>query len=287
VTSEETFVSQLPVIERAIAWVCARRALRGVDAEDFGSVVKSRLIENDYEVLSRFEGRSSLKTYLVAVINRMYLDFQAQRFGKWRPSAEARRLGGVAVRLESLLHRDGLTFDEACGVLQGDPRVRETREVLYALSRRLPPRRPRLPGGGEAEPAAPEPPSSGLERAERQALAERTFTAIRRSLAQRSSEDRLLLRLHLEEGLAVAEIARCLGLDQKALYRRKEGILKALRADLRAEGIGSREAHELLSDLDWDAVLRMDKAPVERPPEHLSTRPSLEQGSALPPRGDR
>ena len=81
-TREQLFLSQLAVIERVITWVCSRRGLRGADAEDFGSVVKSRLIEHDYEILARFEGRSSLKTYLTSVINRLYLDFQLQRFGK-------------------------------------------------------------------------------------------------------------------------------------------------------------------------------------------------------------
>src|SRR5215470_20195503 len=90
---EQLFLSELALIERVIAWVSARRCLWGADAEDFASTVKLRLIENDYEVLGRFEGRSSLKTYLTAVVTRMYLDYQVQRFGKWRPSAEARRLG--------------------------------------------------------------------------------------------------------------------------------------------------------------------------------------------------
>jgi hypothetical protein len=78
-TREHLFLSQLPDIERIIGWVCAQRGLRGADAEDFGSVVKCRLIESDYEVLTKFEGRSSLRTYLTVVINRFYLDFQVQR----------------------------------------------------------------------------------------------------------------------------------------------------------------------------------------------------------------
>ena len=34
-----------------------------------------------------------------------------------------------------------------------------------------------------------------------------------------------------------------------------------LRSDLEAEGIGCRDAHELLSTLDWDAALTADAAP--------------------------
>jgi hypothetical protein len=69
-TREQQFLSELAVIERVIAAACARRGLRGGDAEDFASVVKTRFVENDYEILSKFQGRT-LKTYLTAVINRL------------------------------------------------------------------------------------------------------------------------------------------------------------------------------------------------------------------------
>ena len=161
-TREQLFLSELALIERVIAWVCMRRCLHGADAEDFASTVKLRFIENDYEILGRFEGRSSLKTYLVAVVNHLYLDFQTQRYGKWRPSAEARRLGPVALRLESLLYRDGLTFEEACGVLLTNFRVAEGRDALYEMSGKLPRRTNRrplscLPAGTDDIAVSPHP----------------------------------------------------------------------------------------------------------------------------------
>ncbi len=139
-TPEQEFLSHLPEIERVIRRVCASHCLRGADAEDFKSVAMIRLIENDYEVLARFEGRSSIGSYLRTVITHMYLDFQNQRFGKWRTSAAARRLGPVAVRLEYLLYRDGLTFDEACGVLDSDPRLSVGGREIEEIGARLPPR---------------------------------------------------------------------------------------------------------------------------------------------------
>lgn len=275
-TREELFLSQLAVIERVIAWVCARRGLRGADAEDFASAAKTRLIENDYEVLGKFQGRSSLKTYLTAVVNRMYLDFQVQRFGKWRPSAEAKRLGTIALRLEQLLHRDGLTLDEACGVLLSDPRAGTTRDALVAISQRLPQRPNRRPVAVEAAATAPESGSESLERAERQALADRVFGVIRRSLAALPARERLFMRMHLESGLTIAEVSRSLGFDQKALYRKKDDVLRRLRVDLEAESIGAHDAHDLLSTLDWDAALTSP----EGVPESAEVGPSQGFGRA-------
>ena len=256
---EALFLEQLPVIERVIGWVCGRRGLRGADAQDFASVVKTRLIENDYEVLGKYEGRSSLKTYLVSVVNRMYLDFQVQRFGKWRSSAEARRLGPVAVRLEQLAYRDGLSFDEACGVLLSDPQVYETRDELHLVFVRLPQRARRGSEAHQLEPAHLDGAAVPAERAERQELADRVFAAIRCSLARLPARDRVFLRLHFQSGLSVADSARALRADQKALYRRKVEILERLHGDLDAKGIKAEDAQELLSTLDWEAVLDPDR----------------------------
>jgi RNA polymerase sigma factor (sigma-70 family) len=260
-TREQQFLSQLPEIESVIRWVCARRRLYGADAEDFASAVKYRLIENDYEVLAKFQGRCSLRTFLTVVVGRLYLDFQVRRFGKWRNSAVARRLGPVATRLERLMHRDNLTFDEACEVLASDARATESRDALYAIAVQLP-RRSR----SEREPAPTESrdefaAGSGVERNERQALAHRTFGAIRSSLAMLPGAARLFLRLHLVEGLTIAQVSRALGLDQKALYKKKDALFRRLRADVEGAGIGPAEARELLSKLDWEVALFDDVAP--------------------------
>lgn len=271
---EQLFLSQLPDIERVIRWVSARHSLRGADAEDFASAVKCRLIESDYEVLAKFEGRASFRTYLTVVINRFYLDFQVQRFGKWRTSAEARRLGPVAVSLERLMFRDGLTFDEACGVLGTDHRLSESRDALYEMSLRLPQRNRRAPASFAAEPNRPLPAASEPERAERQALAGRISAVIRATLAGLSARERLFLRVHLVEGLTVARVSRLLGIDQKALYRRKDQIFKEMRAQLERESIGAADANELLSAIDWDADFFDDVVPGDNGGEQSGSRPS-------------
>ena len=255
-TPQQLFLQELELVRRIAAWVCARHGLRGEDARDFESTVHTRLIENDYAVLGRFEGKSALKTYLTAVISRIYLDFQVQRFGKWRPSAQARKLGPSALRLERLLYRDGLTFDEACGVLQNDLAVVESREALHALSLKLPLRTShKCTSDDGREPVDPASLFSPAEQAERRALAGRTFHALRQALARLPARDRILMRLHFERGLTMADVARSLGEEQKALYRRRDALLRQLRGDLETEGIRQEDAAELLSGLDWDEAL--------------------------------
>lgn len=278
-TGAEVFAAELALIERVIRWVCARRFLTGAEAEDFASTVKLRLIENDYEILARFEGRSSLKTYVTAVINRLYLDYQNQRHGKWRPSAQARRLGPAALRLECLLYRDGLTLDEARGVLQASAGVSESPEAIYEISLQLPVRRRRgsVPSP-DREPADSADGFSEMEQAERRGLAEKTFLTLRHALRRLPARDRIVLRLHVESGLSVADVARALGEDQRALYRRRDAIYHQLRLDLEGHGIGGRDARELLANLDCDYALSAVSEPsgpvlegVRSPPSAVAT----------------
>ena len=135
---EALFLSQLAVIERVISFVSSRHHLPGVDADDFGAHVKLKLIEDDYAVLKKFEGRSSLRTYLTVVIQRLFLDYRIAAWGKWRPSAEATRGGEIAILLERLTSRDGYSFDEACELLETNHQVTLPRAELEAMAGRLP-----------------------------------------------------------------------------------------------------------------------------------------------------
>ena len=116
--SDDLYHLHRPAIEQAIRAVCRRQRLLPEDAEDFAGVVRLHLIDKDFAVLRRFEGRSSLGTYLLAVITHLGQDWRNARWGKWRPSAEARRHGPVGLQLERLIRRDGFTLDEACETLK-------------------------------------------------------------------------------------------------------------------------------------------------------------------------
>src|SRR6185436_14297404 len=140
-TAEELFLSNLDVIEDAAYFVARRARLTPDDAEDLASALKLRLIEDDYAVLRKFEGRCALSTYVASIAHRLFVDDWMHVHGRWRPSAEAKRLGDAAVLLEGLLVRDRLPLAEALPIVQRVHPI--TKEEAAAIAARLPRRGPR------------------------------------------------------------------------------------------------------------------------------------------------
>src|SRR5687767_9861715 len=97
-SSTTQFEENLGAIERAIARVCREARLDGADAEDFASSVRLALLADDCAILRKFEGRSSMPTYLTIVVRRLLFD-ELRATGRWYASSEAQRRGPVAVQL--------------------------------------------------------------------------------------------------------------------------------------------------------------------------------------------
>src|SRR5215471_8489012 len=136
---EQLFLTNLPTIEALVQMVARQQRMTWAEAEEFASIVRLRLIENDYAILRKFRGGSSLRTYLTVVIARQALDYRDACWGRWRPSRAARRLGRAAVALEKLIVRDGLTVDEAWRLLPDAPAIADPRP-LRAFAAGLQPR---------------------------------------------------------------------------------------------------------------------------------------------------
>src|SRR5260370_7792036 len=109
----DLFRANLSLIDRTIDRICRRSRLFGPDAEDFASDVRLALIADDYDVLGKWEQRSSLATFLAVVVQRMLADHRVKAYGRWHPSAEAQRLGEAAGALERLLRRARRPVEEA------------------------------------------------------------------------------------------------------------------------------------------------------------------------------
>ena len=246
--SERLLLDQLPLIERVVASICRRNCCYGEDAEDFSSEVKMRLIQNDYEVLAKFRGKSSLATYLSTVVHNLFRDFRIAKWGKWRPSAAAQRLGEVAVQLEILTTRDQLSLDEAIEMLVINFGVAESREELMDIAGKLPQRlRPSFYLSEELDtfPSA-DGADSRLEESQLITSLARTGRALRNALGRLEPEDRKLLQMRFADGLKVTEIARILRLERRPLYSRFEKCLRKLRQAMEEQGISSELIREIV-----------------------------------------
>lgn len=248
VDARTLLVQNLDLIDRVIRFTSRRQRLDESEAEEFASIVKLKLVENDYAIVRKFEGRSHFATFMTIVVQRMLLDYRIHHWGKWHASAEAKRLGDLAVELEQLLHRDGRSIDDALPLLQA--RYSDvTREALDQLTRRLPDRRARrrMVDLSEAETVAIESDSEDQAlRTERERTCRRLSSAMREVIARLPENDRLLLQLRFECRLTVAQIARSMQIEQKLLYRRIDKLMRDLRAELERAGIAPRDAADLI-----------------------------------------
>ena len=246
---QKLLLEHLDLVDRSSRYIARRHHLSSSDVDEFISVVRFKLIDRDFAILRKFQGRSNLGTYLVTVIERLYLDFCIARWGKWRPSAAARRLGALGVLLEQLLGRDGMTFDEAVGTLQTDYGAIETREELHAIFVQLPSRAVRRFSSEEelALVASRRGASDReLHRGDDQEIANRVEGALVRALAGLSPREQLIVKLRFQDERAVADIARLLQTDPKPLYRHLHDAIALLHDKLRQEGIDQTDIDRIV-----------------------------------------
>lgn len=237
----------LAVIREIAESICRRNGVTAHDAEDFASEVRLKMYENDFAAVRAFQGKATFTTYLHVVISKFFIDYRRRTWGKWTPSAQAKRLGPVAILLEKLVYRDGCTFDAACRVIEQNPALATDRKQLQDMLSRLPRRAPRRFTGDDAledmtTDASADDEVLADERGDHLAAAE---SALRIAIDDLPLEDRVIVRMLYYEGTSIADVARGLGLEQKRLYPRTKQILAALKKRLVERGISS----DLLDDL--------------------------------------
>jgi RNA polymerase sigma factor (sigma-70 family) len=253
---EALFLASLPVIDGTAGQICRRHHMTGADAEDFRSVARLHFMERNCEVLRRFEGRSSLPTYVNVVIQRLFLDYRNRQWGRWRPSAEAKRYGPTAILLEQLIVRDGWTAEQAAEILRVNHGI-TIDEPLTTLCNKFSDRTAGREFVSEAGAETVESPGPGADvdviRGEQDFLAQRVRRALNRARQALDPQERLVLKMRFEDSVSIADISRALHLDQKRLYRMIERLLARIGRCIEAEGISRSEVRTLFADgtLDW------------------------------------
>jgi RNA polymerase sigma factor (sigma-70 family) len=240
----------LPLLQQVVRRVARRHRLRQHEVEELLGAVQLKLVDNDYEAIRRFEGRSSLATYLRSIATRHLLDERTAQWGKWRPSVYAKRHGTTAMQLEMLVTRDGLRFGEAVQALRSTRVVHESEEELYRLSLGFPSRAPRrfVDVAVLQHVAIDDEVDTRLDGERLAALAMRTAAALKEALDRLEPQDRLLLKMHFEHDLPLSKIARVLRVAQKPLYRRKDQALALLGQELARQGLLREHIVQILGE---------------------------------------
>lgn len=253
-TPEDLFLAHLTHIDKVVTHLCRKHHFRKEECEDFQGRVRLKFIDDDYATIRKFQERSSLKTYLTIVVSNEMKDYLNHLWGKWRPSAEAERIGPTAILLERLLVRDGYSFDEAVQEMQINRKVEMTWQNLEKIAARLPSRSPRQMEGEEGIRDVPAPDEQADDRVadeERAAARRKVWKALTEALKILSAEDRLILKMKMT-GFTVKQISRKLRSDQellqKQLYRRIEKLLSDLRKELERLGIRKEDIADLFDD---------------------------------------
>jgi RNA polymerase sigma factor (sigma-70 family) len=241
-------------VDRAVAFVCRKHGLHGADAEDFASTVTVKLLEDECAILRQFRGDSNLNTYLNVVVHRIFIDQCVHEHGKWRPSADAKRLGTVATELERRVQWDGEPVEDAVrqtATMHPDVPLDNIREIAAKVPQRQKRRSTvTLDETVELFLTAREQADVLIMMHARREVRARTEEVLNTHLRKLDPQDRLILQFQFEGGMHLSDIARRLQVEQKPLYRRREQLFRDLRSALTEAGISAEEIRDLLEHPD-------------------------------------
>lgn len=250
------FENNLKHIEEVIKSICTRKGIYGEDAKDFASHVKIQLIENDYQKIREFRGKSNIKTYLNTVITRIYIDMKRKEQGRWRPSEAAKRVGNVGVILEELINKHGHSFEEAYEILTTNHNISISKDEAYALYCKL----PEKTASGMSIDKGDEPlstisdqalrPTEVLINRELNEKKARLLEIIEKIRPDLSPEDRLLLKMVFEDNRKISEIARLFKKERNEIDRRLKQILAKFKEGMLARGININDVMEVIEFLN-------------------------------------
>lgn len=244
----ELFEANYDLIRDITTSICRKNRLNATDADEFRSDVDLKFIDRDYQVLNEFEGRSTLKMFLRVVITNELRDYRNKKWGKWRPSAQAKRLGRRGITIDRLLHRDGWSPSEAFEHVRANLGWDITRAEFEDIVAQLPWHGRRVHVSDDAlsgTPATDPPADDIIEKRELEAPMCRLLDALEQAIARLDDQERLIVRF-FGEGRTIAWIARTMKLPQKQLYATLKALLKRLGKMLEEQGFDAEMVRKLL-----------------------------------------
>lgn len=255
-----------------IAALGLRRFGSATIAEEAVLTVLEGLSKDDWQRLKSYEGKASFKSFLSVIVIRLFEDFARNRFGRIRPPTWVSRLGGIWPKLFIALCMERLGIQGATEmVYQQEPGQTkdEIEEAAYILLGRVPScgnqnHETSLDDGSEAEAVINlngASYSTSYEQDEKVQFIEHICAAISgkeegihgRGLEKKfnqleislSTEERLLLKLHFQDGMNVTEAGRMLDLNRFQVHGKMKRVMTRLKEEFDRVGLG-QEIRQML-----------------------------------------
>jgi RNA polymerase sigma factor (sigma-70 family) len=239
--------SNVTLVTRTARLAGRRHRLPPQDRPDLVSIFWTHLAKDDYRVLRQFRGPGGIAAYLRTVADRLVLDLRTAMWGKWRPSARARRLGPQAEAYERFVVRDGRPPEEARALVQNTLGRSAAAELLATTGVWRSPRHLVSLDFAKGQRATTADPLGALIDKRRERDGRVVGQRLRQTVGALPADDQQLIRMRHELGLKVSQIAALLGADQKRLYRRYQVIHAQLRSSLAEAGVSARDVVEVTS----------------------------------------
>jgi RNA polymerase sigma factor (sigma-70 family) len=245
----------LETLVSAVSCVARRRRLDPDERGELLSRAALKLLERNEHVLESFSGGCKLRTYLVQIVDRLWIDGRIERVGKWRPTVRSKLLGTTIVQLDRLIRRDGREPREAVELArQRSCRNRSVAELEAAATELAGARRPVEVPLESLELAEPRATDDRLVEQQRAAQAVRLSWILREELRALPNLERQALELRYLEGYSARAAATVLSVAEAEVYPLAYAALRKLRRALAARGVDAA-AVRLVTDPDRPAVL--------------------------------
>jgi RNA polymerase sigma factor (sigma-70 family) len=246
--SESRFEHLRHEVTAAASRVARAYRLSASDADDLRSDLWLKVLENK-RTLRTLRARARPSSYLVAIARNLLLDQRNKSWGKWRPSAAARRAGGYGIALDRLVTRDGLSVDVAQAMLRCAGKAPGDCSVS-TMTLEFPSRLKRVFVGVEAVDAVSiahnrRDISWDHERRRVERLVQQALTEV---LAGLPHFDRQLLKWRFVDDLTIAAMAPRVRMTAGALYRHFSRLLRDIRMSLEQVGVDLPTVRSLLVD---------------------------------------
>ncbi|WP_372776932.1 hypothetical protein [Litorivivens sp.] len=246
----------------------SRRFVEPVTAEEASTFVLTKLAEDDWARCKTFRGQARPATFLYSLSARLFEEFSRQRYGRARPPQWLQQQGELWVRLWKAVCLERHSTEYVINRQQSHDATIIS-NIIRAIKARLPwCGATNLPVPeeylGESESLASDSLEDALSAShledtlallaallgDQEAFAEVETSQIEqaRSALTLDDESLLMLKMHFQDGLNFASIARALNVPKHQPGRQiKQGLIKINQA-LESAGLHLRSAAQALED---------------------------------------